>query len=83
MALKAQIGEMTALMATTTPAATTGAAHAGKRAPVHKNGKTTLLKAVITCTVLAPTRMSFRLHDFMLALLFSTKYLFLIPRPLF
>jgi hypothetical protein len=51
MAFKAQIAEMTVLMATTTPAATTGAAHTGKRARVHKNGKTTVPKAVITCTV--------------------------------
>jgi hypothetical protein len=51
MALKAQIAEMTTLMATTTPAATTGAAHTGKRARMHKNGKTTVPKAVITCTV--------------------------------
>jgi hypothetical protein len=49
--MRAEIAEMRALMATTTPAATTGAAHTGKRARVHKNGKTTVPKAVITCTV--------------------------------
>jgi hypothetical protein len=51
VALKAQIAEMTVLMDITTPAATTGAAHTGKRARVHKNGKTTVPKTVITCTV--------------------------------
>jgi hypothetical protein len=51
VALKAHIAEMTALMTTTTSAATTGAARTGKRARVHKNSKTTVPKAVITCTV--------------------------------
>ena len=49
--LKDQIVEMTVLITTTTSAATTGAAHTGKRARMHKNGKTTVTKTVITCTV--------------------------------
>jgi hypothetical protein len=48
--LKDQIVEMTVLMTTTTSAATTGAAHTGTRARMHKNGNT-VTKTVITCTV--------------------------------
>jgi hypothetical protein len=52
VAMRAELAELRApLMATTSPAATTGAAHTCKRARVHKNGKTTVPKAVITCTV--------------------------------
>jgi hypothetical protein len=36
VAMRAELAELRALKATTTPAATTGAAHTGKRARVHK-----------------------------------------------
>ena len=51
MAMKAELAELRTFKATTTPAAATGAAHTGKRARVHTNGKTTVPKAVITCTI--------------------------------
>ena len=49
VALKAQLAEMKALMTTTTPATTAGDSRTGKRARVHKNGKTTVSKTVIKC----------------------------------
>ncbi len=51
IAMKAEIAELRAFKTTITPAATTGAAHTGKRARVYKNDKTTSPKAVITYTV--------------------------------
>jgi hypothetical protein len=53
--MRAELAEMSTLVstlvATTIPAGTIGAAHTGKRARMHKNGKTTVPKAVINCTV--------------------------------
>jgi hypothetical protein len=43
--------ELSASVVTTTPVTTAGAVYTGKRARVHKNGKTTVPKVVITCTV--------------------------------
>ena len=55
VSLKAQLAasqaETKALMATTTPATTSGDVRNGKRARVQKNGKTTVPKAVITSPI--------------------------------
>jgi hypothetical protein len=53
--MRADLAEMKGLVATlgttSIPTTTAGAAHTGKRAHVHNNAKTTVPKAVITCTV--------------------------------
>ena len=53
--MRVELAEMKTLVATlgaiSISAVTAGAAHTGKRARVHNNAKTTVSKAVITCTV--------------------------------
>ncbi len=53
--MRAEVAEMKALVATlggtSIPTATVGAAHTDKRVRVYNNAKTTVSKAVITCTV--------------------------------
>ena len=49
--LRTELTEIKTLMTTITPATTVGDARTGKRARVYKNGKATVPKTVITCSI--------------------------------